>query len=254
MLKQFGPNESQDFLITLSQARLSAPRQQISAAFIDGITGCGYVHGTSAAVVVSDSVELFGDFDAEIYTELKKSDELHLMAPPPYWLQAIEKDGAFTARVYTRTTFEPMSPKKALELGKTSESIDQFEIVPIDSEIVAQLLSEEWSTDLVLNTMTPPDNMLGGFGFIAKTGGNIVGGVGCYTMYLNGIEVEIDTRSGYRRRGIATRLAQRIILECGRRGLECHWDAMNLESVALATKLGFSQADTYLAVQLLRKR
>ena len=254
MLKQFRPNESQDFLTTLSKAQLSPPRQQFAAAFTGGITGCGYVHGTSAAVVVSDSVELFGDFDAEIFTELKKRDELHLMAPPPLWLPAIEKDGAFTANAYTRSAFEPMSPEKAQQLGETFEPNDRFEIMPIDSKIVTQLLSEEWSADLVLNTMTPPNNMLGGLGFVVKIDGNIAGGVGCYTMYPNGIEVEIDTRSGYRRRGIATRLAQRMILECSRRGLECHWDAMNSKSAALATKLGFSPASTYPAIQLLRKR
>ncbi len=254
MLKQFGPEESQDFLTTLSKAKLSPPRQQFAAAFTGGITGHGYVHGTSAAVVVSDSVELIGDFDAEIYTELKRRDELHLMAPPPLWLPTIEKDSAFTAHAYTRTAFEPMPPEKALELGAAFGPTDQFEVTPIDSEIAAQLLSEEWSADLVLNTMTPPDKMLGGFGFVAIIDGNIAGGVGCYTMYLNGIEVEIDTRREYRRRGIATRLAQRMILECGRRGLECHWDAMNSESAALATKLGFSPADTYPAIQLLKKR
>ncbi len=254
MLKQFGPEESQDFLTILSKAKLSPPRQQFAAAFTGGITGYGYVHGTSAAVVVSDTVELFGAFDADIYTELKKSDELHLMAPPPCWLRAIKKDSAFTAHAYIRTAFEPMPPEKAQKLGETWEPHDRFEIVAIDAEIAAQLLSEQWSADLVLNTMTPPNNMLGGFGFVAKIDGNIAGGVGCYTMYLNGIEVEIDTHRDYRRRGIATRLAQRLILECGRRGLECHWDAMNNKSAALATKLGFSPAGTYPAVQLLRKR
>jgi len=253
MLKQFKPDESQYFLTTLSKAKLSPPQQQFSAAFTGGITGCGYVNGTSAAVVVSDSVELCGDFDADIYAELRKSDELHLMAPPPDWLPAIEKDGAFTVKAYTRTAFEAISPEKAQKLGETFEPNDQFEIAAIDSELAAQLLSEEWSADLVLNTMTPPNNMLGGFGFVAKIDGTIAGGVGCYTMYPNGIEVEIDTRSGYRRRGIATRLAQRMILECGRRGLECHWDAMNQESAALATKLGFSPAGTYPAIQLLRR-
>ncbi|MFW6362068.1 MAG: hypothetical protein ACOC2R_09990, partial [Spirochaetota bacterium] len=156
MLKQFKPDESQDFLTTLSKAELSPPRQQFAAAFTGGITGCGYVHGTSAAVVVSDSVELLGDFDAEIYAELKRRDELHLMAPPPLWLPAIEKDDAFTASAYTRSAFEPMSPEKAQELGATFEPDDRFEIVPIDAEIAAQLLSEEWSADLVRNTMTPP--------------------------------------------------------------------------------------------------
>ena len=254
MLKQYKPEESQDFLTTLSKVKLSPPQQQFSAAFTGGITGCGYVNGTSAAVVVSDSVELCGDFDSEIYTELRKSDELHLMAPPPDWLPAIEKDDAFTANAYTRTAFEAMSPAKAQELGETFEPDDRFEVVSIDSEIVTQLLSEEWSADLVRNTMAPPNNMLGGFGFVTKIDGNIAGGVGCYTMYPNGIEVEIDTHRAYRRRGIATRLAGRMIHECGRRGLECHWDAMNRESAALATKLGFSPAGTYPAIQLLKKR
>ncbi|MFW5711173.1 MAG: hypothetical protein ACOCZA_04405 [Spirochaetota bacterium] len=158
MLKQFKPDESQDFLTTLSKAELSPPRQQFAAAFTGGITGYGYIHGTSAAVVVSDSVELLGDFDAEIYAELKRRDELHLMAPPPLWLPAIEKDDAFTASAYTRSAFKAMSPEKAQELGESFAPDDRFEIVPIDAEIVSQLLSEEWSADLVRNTMTPPSS------------------------------------------------------------------------------------------------
>jgi GNAT superfamily N-acetyltransferase len=77
--------------------------------------------------------------------------------------------------------------------------------------------------------------------------------VGCYAMYAHGIEVQIDTRRGYRRRGIASRLATRMLEECGRRRLACHWDAMNEASVALARRLGFRERRRYRCIELSRE-
>jgi GNAT acetyltransferase len=47
------------------------------------------------------------------------------------------------------------------------------------------------------------------------------------------------------RKGIATALANRLLLECFHRGLEPHWDAANGESVKLAKKSGYTFKGTY---------
>ncbi len=62
-----------------------------------------------------------------------------------------------------------------------------------------------------------------------------------------GLEVSVFIDEPYRRQGIATALAGRLVLECLRRGLRPNWDAANPESCALAEKLGFTPAGSYVA-------
>ena len=69
---------------------------------------------------------------------------------------------------------------------------------------------------------------------------HIVSGAASYTRYIEGIEIEIDTKKEYRRQGLATAAGAALILECLDRGLYPSWDAQNLWSVALAEKLGYS--------------
>ena len=68
-----------------------------------------------------------------------------------------------------------------------------------------------------------------------------------YTAYQEGIEIEIDTREEYRRMGLAYACGARLILECLARGIYPSWDAHNLESAALAEKLGYHYDRPYTA-------
>jgi len=184
-------------------------------------------------------------------------DESHLMEPPDCWTGDIAKHPGARMQSYSRTAFKPITPDRAraLSANPVSDELpvfdgDAIEIVPIDPRIVPTLLSETWSADLVSHTMV--DNRSGdtAFGYVACLGSEIVGGVGCYALYSDGIEVEIDTREGFQRHGVANALASRMLRECGRRNLSCHWDAMNAASAGLATKLGFTPERTYPAVIL----
>lgn len=55
-----------------------------------------------------------------------------------------------------------------------------------------------------------------------------------------------------RRRGVALACCARLILTCLDRGLYPSWDAANLESVALARRLGLPAAGPYDAWELYR--
>lgn len=57
--------------------------------------------------------------------------------------------------------------------------------------------------------------------------------------YNGGIEIEIDTRKDYRRKGLAYACGAKLILECLERDWYPSWDAQNTWSVALAEKLGY---------------
>jgi len=76
-----------------------------------------------------------------------------------------------------------------------------------------------------------------------------VSGASSYSSYRGGIEIEIDTKEEYRRRGLARICGARLILECLDRGLYPSWDAQNPGSAALAKQLGYRMEGTYTAYE-----
>lgn len=78
-----------------------------------------------------------------------------------------------------------------------------------------------------------------GLGVVILKDGEPVSGASSYSSYRNGIEIQIDTREDFRRKGLASSCAAALILECTKRGLYPSWDAQNPGSVALAEKLGY---------------
>ena len=75
--------------------------------------------------------------------------------------------------------------------------------------------------------------------------GQLVAGASSYSVYHGGIEIEIDTKPEFRRKGLATACGARLILECLARGLYPSWDAHDLRSVMLAEKLGYHRDKPY---------
>lgn len=71
-------------------------------------------------------------------------------------------------------------------------------------------------------------------------------------MYDGGIEIEIDTRQDYRRKGLALACGARLILECVKRDLYPSWDAHNKGSVALSQRLGYHFDKEYTAYEVSR--
>ena len=70
--------------------------------------------------------------------------------------------------------------------------------------------------------------------------GELVSGASAYAFFRGGIEVEIDARVDYRRRGLATVCGAALILECLKRALYPNWDAHIKLSLSLAQKLGYA--------------
>lgn len=89
-----------------------------------------------------------------------------------------------------------------------------------------------------------------GLGVILLKDGEVVSGASSYSGYQGGIEIEIDTREDYRRKGLASICGAKLILECLERGWYPSWDAQNLGSVALAERLGYHFDKTYVAYEI----
>lgn len=120
----------------------------------------------------------------------------------------------------------------------------------IEEELYLKCLSQDWSRDLVSQFANYETYRRLGLGAVIVKAGEIISGASSYSRYKEGIEIEIDTKEPYRRKGFAFICASRLILECLDRGLYPSWDAQNIWSVALAEKLGYHYSHTYPAYEI----
>lgn len=120
-----------------------------------------------------------------------------------------------------------------------------LELAPLGREHHACVLREPWSADFCSQFTSWEDYALRGIGFLVLDNGRPVCGASSYTVFDDGIEIEIATVPGYRRRGLAAACAARLILACRERGIFPGWDAANPESLALALKLGYRHECDY---------
>lgn len=125
-----------------------------------------------------------------------------------------------------------------------------YELKLIDEAIYKECKNYDWSVDFVHGYKRYEDYRKYGLGVVAFHDGELVAGASSYSSYLGGIEVEIDTKETYRRKGLATACGAKLILECLKRGLYPSWDAQNKWSVALAEKLGYHYSHTYTAYEI----
>lgn len=125
-----------------------------------------------------------------------------------------------------------------------------FRVEPIGESLYHRLLETDWGRDLCRNLSPWPVYREKGLGFAALWKGEPVSGASSYTVYRGGIEIEVDTRPDFRRRGLARACSARLILACLDRGLYPSWDAANPGSVALAEQLGYRFSHGYPAYEV----
>ena len=120
----------------------------------------------------------------------------------------------------------------------------------IGRHIYEACLNDGWSRDLVSAFGSYESFSAHGIGCAVLFGNTIVSGASSYSYYSGGIEIEIDTRADFRRRGLALVCGARLILECLDRGLYPSWDAQNLGSLSIAKKLGYEFSHEYPAYEI----
>ena len=109
----------------------------------------------------------------------------------------------------------------------------------IDERLYHLVMKEEWSRDLCSNFDTARHFLEYAFGYVALKGRELIAGCSCYGVSEGTMEIEVDTRKDWRRKGLALACSSAFVLECLEKGLTPNWDAVNLQSVGLAEKLGY---------------
>ena len=134
--------------------------------------------------------------------------------------------------------------------GFTADPAPELSIRRIDASMYDTIYIQGWSRDLVANFPDSETFERMAVGFVCLCGNDIVGGASCYSVYDRGIEIEVDTREDFRRRGIARACASSLVLYALEHDLYPSWDAANLMSVGLARSLGYVFSHEYPAYWL----
>lgn len=143
----------------------------------------------------------------------------------------------------------PCPNKEKLERA-VSALPSQYTLSMIDERLYHLCKTETWSSDLVSQFSDYEQYRQLGIGAVIYKDNLIISGASSYSRYRDGIEIEIDTKEEYRRKGLAYICAAKLILECLKHNLYPSWDAHNLASISLAQKLGYRYSHTYTAVEI----
>lgn len=198
----------------------------------------------AAQIVIGDFCFFAGQPDEKL---IEQAGAPILTPQNEAWSQKIEQ--VLGGQVYKAFRY---SMKKEPDVFEPQKLIEFTKAIPqgcdlrlIDRNIYHSIIGQEWSRDLCSQFEDFEDFHKRGLGVVALHGGIPVSGASSYTIYSGGIEIEIDTKPEFRRKGLARACGAKLILECLDRGLYPSWDAHNLGSAALAEQLGYHRDVEY---------
>lgn len=226
---------------------------------LQGIMGKIYANDwnnpTSAMAMIGDFTFFAGKPNIELVSHKPAQCTQNFMIMIPqneYWKSLITQFYGEKAKIVSRYAIkkEPhIFDKEKLEATVASLP-KQYTLSIIDKRLYQMCKAESWSTDLVSQFSSYEKYHELGIGVVICHENLIVSGASSYSRYRDGIEIEIDTKKEYRRKGLAYVCGAKLILECLNRNLYPSWDAQNQGSVALAEKLGYHYSHTYTAIEI----
>ena len=215
---------------------------------LQGYMGIAYADSLTAPTAAQISLGDFCFFAGAVNIELLQNkptnlqgDEAIFVPQNAEWEKAIEQVYEGKAQRFMR--YATKKEEDNFDMAKLEKMVlalpNEFTLKRIDEALYEVLLSLDWARDLCSNYKDFAQYEKIGLGFVVLHGNTIISGASSYTSFQNGIEIEIDTRQDYRRKGLAMVCGAAIISECLQMGWYPSWDAHNKGSLALAEKLGY---------------
>ena len=205
-----------------------------------------------AQILVGIFVYYSGDVNSRVTDELLLNLPEHILAvvPNQAWKNRIESFHKDRLEKFQRYAFKKdISHLNHEDLRLSLAGLSkEYELKIIDQSIGNKTSFQELSEDLTGQFDSLDDFLERGFGYCILHKDEVVCAATSFSIYDDGIEIEVDTHVNYRRKGLATIAASALILHCLERGIYPNWDAANLESVHMAKKIGFifdKEYDTY---------
>lgn len=214
-------------------------------------------HPLCAQLILGDFCFFAGNAKLPGAQELVRHMPKELLAVPRdgEWGALIEKCHWGRCRKYQRYAIKKEREVFDREklLGLASSLPEGYRLASLDEAAYGWCRTSPWARDFCSQFDSWEDYRDRGLGVVVCHGQEIVGGASSYSVYREGIEIEVDTREDHRRRGLAAACCARLILECLDRGKYPSWDAANLNSVALAEKLGYHLDRPYTTYAVVPK-
>lgn len=225
---------------------------------LQGIMGEIHINATedAAMAILGDFAFYAGNPSEELIKfkpESCKQDFIIMVPQNDAWAKLIEKYYGDKAKRVTRYAIkkEPdIFDKAKLEQAVLSLP-ESYELRMLEEQEYNMCRKNAWANDLVSQYKDYDTYKKLGLGVVAIKDGELVAGASSYSIYKEGIEIEIDTREDHRRKGLAYACGAKLILECLKRGFYPSWDAQNKWSVALAEKLGYHFSHEYIAYEIM---
>ncbi len=215
----------------------------------------------AALLWIGDFLFLGGDWQSPAARELASflpegfsAEEAILVPQNHHWQSLLEQvhEGRGSLEYRYAIGKEPDVFDRA-KLERFRDGLPQgFALKAIDQELYQLIRQTPWARDFCGQFPRWEDFAAHGHGFVALHGTKLAAGASTYSWYHGGIEIEIDTKQEYRRRGLALCCASALILHCLERGLYPSWDAANKASLALAEKLGYRFRHAYPCLMVKR--
>ncbi|MBP6016072.1 MAG: GNAT family N-acetyltransferase [Candidatus Promineofilum sp.] len=234
--------------LRLSEAFRHNPRVDCSIdCAVEGQMGLAYVDDLERPAAWRITVGPFwyfaGDADSPggraLLAELPPYNML--MPSLPAWAAAARKTFGERLVTFPRYTFDAAGLTEAHLSAVLEASPHRDSVRRVDAALLARPDNYVEFDDFD----SAEDFLERGVGYNLMEEGKLTGAAYSSLVCNRGIEVSLFVDEPYRRRGVATAISAALLLECVRRGLWPNWDAANLESCALAEKLGYTPAGSY---------
>ena len=177
----------------------------------------------TAKAVLGDFCFLAGRPDAEIILHKPASCRQDFMIMVPQdgaWADLIEccyKEKATKVLRYAIKK-EPAVFDRHFLQGMTETLLDGFTLKMMDEDLFHRCRKLSWCRDWVSQYRNYELYQRHGLGAVILKDGEPVSGASSYAGYLGGIEIEIDTKQEYRRKGLASACGAKLVLACLERG------------------------------------
>jgi len=202
----------------------------------------------SAMAVIGDFAFCAGEPNLELIRS--KPDRWMVVVPlDEAWEELIENNFPAFKRIRYAMRKDTKFDRKKLE-AMANALPEGYALRRIDGELYDVCLKDEAFGEAVSSFESKEKFLELGRGFVVMKDGKIVAAASSYSRYRKGIDIEIDTVKEERRKGLASAVAAKLILECLDEGLYPAWDAANKMSVRLAEKLGYKFSREYVCFGL----
>jgi len=200
-----------------------------------------------AVVLVADFCHFLGAISSP-EDEMKVKEMLDqckrhvIVANHPSWVEIIEKYYPESFKRFNRYSIkrEPDVFDKQTLTKYIAKVEDEFKIERIDEDLYHKVIEDPFMADCCSNFSSLEDFLKHGIGYVILHDEVIIAGASSYSYCGGYIDITIGTKDEYRQKGLALACASKVILECLEKNIYPVWDAVDMRSVALAEKLGYS--------------